>query len=46
MMRKNDYDIVVIGGGAQGTAFLSAVYHFIRTQPISHYLKICVIDKK
>lgn len=46
MKIKNDYDIVVIGGGAQGTAFLSSIYHFVMNHNISHFIKIGVIDKK
>ena len=40
------FDILVIGAGAQATAFLSSIYHIIKRNNKIHNIKIGVIDKK
>lgn len=45
-MQDPSYDIVVIGGGAQATAFLSAIYHFITVNNKYLHIKIGIVDKK
>jgi uncharacterized NAD(P)/FAD-binding protein YdhS len=45
-MQDSNYDIIVIGGGAQATAFLSSIYHFIMKNNKYINIKIGVIDKK
>lgn len=45
-MSRNNYDIIVIGGGAQGTAFISSIYDYFSNHNLKTYIKIGVIDKK
>ena len=45
-MMESNYDIAVIGGGAQATAFISSIYIFFLNKNEYHKIKIGVIDKK
>ena len=45
-MSSNKFDIIVIGGGAQGTAFISSIYLYFKNQnKFSNDIKIGVVDK-
>lgn len=45
-VNMNDFDFIIIGGGAQATAFISSIYYIISKSNLYYNLKIGVIDKK
>lgn len=45
MENKNLYDLTIIGGGAQATAFIAALYSYFNKNASDRILKISLIDK-
>ncbi len=46
MKNKNNYDLAIIGGGAQATAFISAINNYFKNKNYGKTVNILIIDKK
>lgn len=45
MKNETKYDIAIVGGGAQATAFISAIHNFFKDKHCPKKVKILIIDK-